>query len=60
MAKHKRIPVNVTEEQEVLIHKLMKMENRSRAYISTMVFADGLKLVTDNIFFHLADEQTKA
>lgn len=45
--KPKRIPVDITEEQEILIHKLMKMENRSRAYIATMVFADGLKLVTD-------------
>lgn len=47
MAKPKRIPITVTDDQLKIIHKLMKQENRSRAYIVSMVFSDGLKLVDD-------------
>lgn len=45
MAKQTRIPITITEEQLVILKKLMKQENRSRAHIATMVFQDGLKLV---------------
>lgn len=46
MAK-KRIPITVTDAELATIQTLMKQENRSRAYIATMVFQDGLKL-TEN------------
>jgi hypothetical protein len=49
MAKQKRIFVTVTEEQLEVVKKLMKQENRSQAYIATMVFQDGLKLVDSDL-----------
>lgn len=48
MAKQKRIFVTVTNEQLVVIQKLMEQENRSQAFIATMIFNDGLKLITDS------------
>jgi predicted DNA binding CopG/RHH family protein len=44
MAK-KRIPITVSEHDLEVIKKLMKQEGRSRAYIATTIFQDGLKLV---------------
>jgi len=45
MAKSIRIPITITEEQLVILKKLMKQENRSRAQVATMIFQDGLKLI---------------
>jgi len=44
MAK-KRIFVTVTQNELAIVRRLMKQENRSQAYIATMIFLDGLKLV---------------
>lgn len=52
MAKQKRIFVTVTKEQLAVVKKLMEQENRSQAFIATMIFNDGFKLLTN--------EQTKA
>lgn len=49
MPKQKRIFVTVTPEQLAVIQKLMKQEDRSQAYIATMVFSDGLKLVDKDV-----------
>jgi hypothetical protein len=45
MTKPIRIPITITEEELVILNKLMKQENRSRAQIATMIFQDGLKLL---------------
>ena len=45
MAKSIRIPITITEQQLVILKKIMKQENRSRAQIATLIFQDGLKLV---------------
>jgi len=45
MANPIRIPITITEEQLVILKKLMKQENRSRAQIASIIFTDGLKLV---------------
>jgi len=44
MAK-KRIFVTVDDSDLKIIKQLMKQEKRSQAYIATMVFQDGLKLL---------------
>lgn len=44
MAKTKRIPINITDEQLAKVKLLMLQESRSRAYIVTKIFEDGLKL----------------
>lgn len=49
MPKAIRIPITITEEQLVILKKLMKQENRSRTYIASMVFQDGLKLVDSDL-----------
>lgn len=46
MAK-KRIFVTVSDDQLKIIQKLMKQEDRSQAYIASIIFEDGLKL-TEN------------
>lgn len=45
----KRIFVTVTEFELSVIKKLMKQEKRSQAYIATMIFSDGLKLVDKDV-----------